>query len=108
MGQLGLSGAMTPTKLISGKQYRLKMDLQAFPRDFEAVTMTKNPPIPAGTIFIAWPYLGDPEVDQKIADAGRVSGHRYDFALFNEDLPAGCCRFYRTLAEQLEEAATEI
>ncbi len=69
--------------------------------------MPENPPIPAGTVFTAWPYLDDPQVDRKIAEAGKVSGRRYDIVLWGV-LPDGCCRFYRVLAEHLEAAAAEI
>ena len=61
--------------------------------------METSPPIPAGTVFMAWPYLRDPEVDQKIASAGQVRERRYDLAVLGS---SEGCRFYRVLADHLD------
>ena len=108
MGQLGLSVAMTPTRLAPGKLYRLTKDFRGVPNDRDAASMPTNPLIPAGTEFTARPYLADPQVDKKISEDGHVSGRRYDFTLRGEQLPAGCCRTYRALAEHLENVAEEV
>jgi hypothetical protein len=95
-------------KLVPGKAYLLKVSIWAAPHD--ATGMTSNTRIPTGTVFISWPYLDDPKASRNIATDKRANkdGDRYDFAIWNETLPAGCRRFYRVLAEHLEAASSEI
>ena len=95
-------------KLVPGKAYLLKASILAAPHD--ATGMTSNARIPTGTMFISWPYLDGPKFSKNTATGKRASSydHLYDFAIWNETLPACCRRFYRVLAEHLEAAASEI
>jgi len=61
-------------------------------------------------MFISWPCLDDPKLSGNIStDKGaQLDDRRYDFAIWSETIPVGCRRFYRVIAEHLEEAAKEI
>ena len=72
---------MTPTGLTPGRAYRQIRELRAVPNSEDAATMQENPPIPSGAVFMAWPYMEDPQMTHKIAESGRVSGRLHDVAL---------------------------